>query len=87
MQTPHQYDTQDLFFGNYFCIIEKYRLAFVAISKNAVTTLKNIVIWSKEGFIPESDDHTHAYIGFNTENGFLYTLPTFTSPEINIICL
>lgn len=51
MKTKDKYYTQNLFFGNYFCIIEKYRLAFVAISKNAVTSLKNIAIWSKKGFM------------------------------------
>lgn len=83
MKTKDKYYTQNLFFGNYFCIIEKYRLAFVAISKNAVTSLKNIAIWSKEGFIPENEDDTHAYIGFSPEKGFL--IPVCDMPEYEMI--
>lgn len=59
------------FMQNYFCIMEEYRAAFVVISKNAVTTLKNITIYAKEGAIPEDEFATHDYIGYSPYNGFL----------------
>lgn len=62
-----------LFFGNYFCYIEKHDMAFVTISKNGVTFLKNVAIFDKYGYIPETEDETHAIVGNSPELGFLYT--------------
>lgn len=67
------------FMANYFCIMEKYQAAFIAISKNAVTYLKNIVIYSKENMIPKTEEKTHEYIGFTPHNGFL--IPVSEMPQ------
>lgn len=42
------------FMGNYFCEIAHCNAAFVAISKNAVTYLKNIAIYTNTGVITTS---------------------------------
>lgn len=61
----------DVFFGNYFCLMKNYQAAFVAISKNAVTTLKNTVIYSEGLPVPGNEFETHHYIGYSPEKGYL----------------
>lgn len=61
---------RNLFMGNYFCIMEEYQAAFVTVSKNAVTYLKKIVVYSKENTLPISET-PHTYIGFTPDKGFL----------------
>lgn len=39
MNTNVPFEPSSPFMQNYFCIIEKYRVAFIVIAKNAVTTL------------------------------------------------
>lgn len=68
---PPKNITHNLFFGNYFCLMKNYQAAFVAISKNAVTTLKNTVIHSEGLPIPGSDIETHYHIGYSPEKGYL----------------
>lgn len=69
--------------GNYFCIIEKYRTAFVVISKNAVTTLKNIAVYAKLGDIPDNETVlTIIYnIGYTPKNGFLIPISEMPAYE------
>lgn len=79
MKTNIVFEPHSPFMQNYFCIIEEYRTAFVVLAKNAVTTLKNIAIYAKEGGIPEDEIVTHDYIGYNPDNGFL--IPIDSMPE------
>ena len=46
------------YLGNFFCEIDNYNLAFVAISKNAITYLQSIAIYAKTGYIMHSEDRT-----------------------------
>lgn len=59
------------FFQNYFCLIEKYQVAFVCISKNASTYLKNISIYTKEGDMQLSENEIHNRVGYSPQNGYL----------------
>ena len=70
MKIPSDYPLRSPFFENYFCIMEKYNLAFVAISKNGVTHLKNILIYSHFGFYPDQYG-AHSLIGYNDASPFL----------------
>lgn len=69
--TENQHISTSLFLGNHFCLMEKYHAAFVTIAKNAVTTLKNIVICSQTNHVPTQNLYTHNYIGYTPYNGFL----------------
>lgn len=62
------------FMGNYFCEIAHCNAAFVAISKNAVTYLKNIAIYTNTGVITTSKDEIHDRIGYTPENGYLHPI-------------
>lgn len=80
MKTEISFEPYSPFLQNYFCIIEKYQAAFVVVSKNAVTTLKNIAIYAKLGGIPNDETVTHDYIGYTPANGFLVPIsemPTY----------
>ena len=81
MNTNVPFELSSPFMQNYFCIIEKYRTAFVMISKNAVTTLKNIAIYAKLGGIPEYENITHDYIGYTPANGFLVPISEMPAYE------
>ena len=65
------------FLGNYFCEIENYNLAFVAISKNAVTYLRSIAIYAKTGYIIREEDKVHEWTGADPTNGYLYPIDTY----------
>ena len=45
MKIPSDMCIRSPFFGNYFCLMEKYNMAFVAIAKNAMTHL-NVLLFS-----------------------------------------
>lgn len=62
------------FMGNYFCEIANCNAAFVVISKNAVTYLKNIAIYAKTGVVTTSKDEIHEKIGYTPENGYLHPI-------------
>ncbi|WP_455592710.1 sulfotransferase family 2 domain-containing protein [Bacteroides sp.] len=81
MKTDVPFEPYSPFLQNYFCIIEKYRVAFVVISKNAVTTLKNIAIYAKLGGVPEYENLTHEYIGYTPANGFLIPISEMPAYE------
>jgi len=59
------------YLGNFFCEIDNYNLAFVAISKNAITYLQSIAIYAKTGYIMHSEDRTHDWFGGCPQSGFL----------------
>lgn len=59
------------YLGKYFCEIDNYNLAFVAISKNAITYLQSLAIYSKTGYIMRDEDRTHKWIGGCPQSGFL----------------
>lgn len=82
MKTNVSLELSSPFMQNYFCIIEKYRVAFVVISKNAVTTLKNIAIYAKLGVVPDDETITHAYIGYTPANGFLVPVSEMSAYEV-----
>lgn len=81
MNTNVPFEPSSPFMQNYFCIIEKYRTAFVVIAKNAVTTLKNIAIYAKLGIIPDDETVTHDYIGYTPANGFLIPISEMSAYE------
>lgn len=81
MNTNVPFEPSSPFMQNYFCIIEKYRAAFVVIAKNAVTTLKNIAIYAKLGIIPDDETVTHDYIGYTPANGFLIPVSEMSAYE------
>lgn len=83
MKTDMPFEPYSPFIQNYFCIIEKYRAAFVVIAKNAVTTLKNIAIYAKLGGIPKYENITHDYIGYTPANGFLVPISEMPAYEAN----
>lgn len=60
------------FMSNYFCLIENYNLAFVAIAKNAVTYLKGVAISAKTGYTIKTEDEAHDIVGYSPLNIFLY---------------
>lgn len=62
------------FMINYFCLIEKYNMAFVLISKNGVTHLKNVAIYTRTGVVPKDADEAHTLVGYSGEAGYLRTL-------------
>lgn len=62
------------FMGNYFCEIAHCNAAFVVLSKNAVTYLKNIAIYTKTGVVTISKDEIHERIGYTPENGYLHPI-------------
>lgn len=70
MKIPLGIPLRSPFLDNYFCLIEEYNMAFVAIAKNAVTHLKNIVVSSKYGFYPDSEE-VHSFIGYNDFSSYL----------------
>lgn len=65
------------FMGNYFCEIAHYNAAFVAISKNAVTYLKNIAIYTKTGSIAANKDEVHDWVGYTPGNGYLHPVKDY----------
>lgn len=69
------------FFQNHFCLIEKYKTAFVCISKNASTYLKNIAIYAKEGDKDLSENEIHTRVGYSPQNGYLIPISKMSDYE------
>lgn len=67
------------FFQNFFCLLEGHQAAFVCISKNASTYLKNIAIYVKEGDMRLSENKIHTRVGFTPQNGYL--IPVSAMPQ------
>lgn len=79
MKMPANKSFHSPFSQNNYCIIEKYNMAFVVISKNGVTHLKNIAMYHKTGHYPKEEE-VHELMGFNRGNGYFYS-----KSEIDII--
>lgn len=62
--------TRSPFLANYFCLIEKYNLAFVIIAKNASSHLKNLLAYSLYGFYPNQND-VHSLVGYDDSSTYL----------------
>lgn len=69
------------FFQNYFCLIEKHKVAFVCISKNASTYLKNIAIYTKEGDKELSENAIQTRVGYSPQNGYLVPISKMSDYE------
>lgn len=61
------------FMGNHFCLIRRYKLAFVAIAKNAVTYLKNLAVYTNTGVLPAGMD-SHRIVGYKEPSPYLCPL-------------
>ena len=59
------------FFGNYYCLIPGTSLAFVAISKNAVTYLKKVALFQTTREWVTSDRQAHHLIGYDVTSPYL----------------
>lgn len=57
--------------GNYFCLIDQPRLAFVAVAKNGVTYLKKHAIYSRTGLILHDEDCVHDAVGYSADSPYL----------------
>ena len=68
------------FMGNYFCLIRKHKLAFVAISKNAVTYLKNLAVYMETGVLP-SGMNCHAIVGYKESDTYLCAIDRMKEVE------
>ncbi len=59
------------YFGNFFCLIPKTDLAFVAISKNAVTFLKKVAVVHQTGVWLPGFFGVHAAVGYTDASPYL----------------
>lgn len=59
------------FIGNYFCLMPGTGLAFVTVSKNAVTHLKRVAVWLATGHWPQTFAETHDTIGYDHTSPYL----------------
>ncbi|WP_288733123.1 glycosyltransferase [uncultured Parabacteroides sp.] len=80
MRLPSDTPIRSLFMGNNFCLIEKYNMAFVAISKNAITHLKNVLLSSVYGFYPNNKTG-HNVVGYNDASPFLCPVSNMQEKE------
>lgn len=67
------------FVGNYFCLIPNTDLAFVMISKNAVTFLKRVALFNATGEWSTDQRMTHVLIGDTPSSPYL--VPVDAMPE------
>ena len=58
------------FLANYFCLMERYHMAFVVIAKNASSHLRNILASSLYGFYPNQGS-AHSLVGYNDASPYL----------------
>lgn len=70
MKIPYDIRVKSPFLDNYFCLMEKYNMAFVAIAKNAMTYLKNLAIHAQYDIYPAHED-VHNLIGYNERSPYL----------------
>lgn len=70
MKIPSNISVRSPFLDNYFCLMESYNMAFVTISKNASSHLKNILVSSLYGFYP-TQGGAHSLVGFNDASPYL----------------
>ncbi len=69
------------FFGNYFCLIPNTNVAFVAISKNAVTFLKKVAYYNAYKVWVQSFDEIHGLIGYTADSPFLVPIENMKKYE------
>jgi hypothetical protein len=81
MRIPDNLSIPSPFMGSYFCKIINHNAAFVAISKNAVTFLKKIAIYTSTGTIVEDQDEVHSIIGFTDESKYLFPVSKLKNLE------
>jgi len=79
MRLPQNSFIPPAFFGNYFCLIPNTNLAFVVISKNAVTFLKKVAYYNSTGKWEENFLQAHHLIGYTEKSSFL--IPIAKMPE------
>lgn len=80
MKIPSNVPVKSNFIGNYFCLMEKYNMAFVAISKNGITHLKNVLLSSVYGFYP-ANRGAHHVIGYNDASPYLCPISKMREKE------
>lgn len=67
---PSEMHGRSLFLANYFCLMESYHMAFVIISKNASSHLRNVLASSLYGFYPNRSG-AHSLIGYDDASPYL----------------
>lgn len=72
--------TTSPFLANYFCLMESYHMAFVVISKNASSHLKNIFASSLYGFYPNQGG-AHSLVGYDDASPYLYPVSKMQEKE------
>lgn len=80
MKIPGDTVLPSLFMGNFFCLIPHTNLAFVVISKNAVTFLKKVAIYNDTKEWTDSDK-AHAKIGYHEESPYLIPIEKMHNHE------
>lgn len=71
MRIPNNIVPSSPFMDNYFCFLGVHRLAFVVISKNCVTYLKQLSIYNKTGQVVNKEDDIHHIVGFTEQSDYL----------------
>lgn len=69
------------FFGNYFCIIPNTNIAFVAISKNAVTFLKKVAYYNAYKIWIQDFTEIHNLIGYSDDSPFIVPIQNMRKYE------
>lgn len=70
-----------LFMSNFFCLVPNTSLAFVAISKNAVTFLKKVAIYNATN--KWTDEYTaHAIVGYHEDSPYLIPVKEMENYEM-----
>lgn len=67
---PSEMHGSSPFLANYFCLMERYHMAFVIISKNASSHLRNVLASSLYGFYPNQNG-AHSLIGYDDASPYL----------------
>ena len=67
---PSEMHGSSPFLANYFCLMESYHMAFVIISKNASSHLRNVLASSLYGFYPNQNG-AHSLIGYDDASPYL----------------
>lgn len=83
MKIPSDVPVRSFFMRNYFCLMEEYNMAFVAISKNAITHLKNVLLSYVYGFYPDGKS-VHNVIGYNEASPYLCPVSKMQEKEAEL---
>lgn len=71
IEKSSNFDFRSPFLNNYFCLMERYNMAFVVIAKNASSHLKNVLVSSLYGFYPHQVG-AHSLVGYNEDSPYLW---------------